>query len=252
MTSRGAGSYTLQAQGIPAPWHLVRGSIEGSEDNVPKVTDRDGRPVSGQMPGMVEAIVVDNVDPDQLGRIKVKFPMLPETPESFWARLSMPMAGKERGWMTIPEVGDEVLVAFVHGDFNHAIVLGSLYNGVDTPPYANEDGENNLRVFQSRSGHRLTFDDTSGSERIELILNNEEIRLIWDSANKVMSVYCGKDIIVEAKETISLKCKDFILEAENSIGMKSKMTTTIETELSCQVDGGQLLVLKGAQTTINS
>jgi uncharacterized protein involved in type VI secretion and phage assembly len=218
---------------------------------VPKVTDRRGRPVSGQMPGLVEALVVDNVDPDQLGRVKLKFPLLPETPESFWARLVMPMAGRERGWMTIPEIGDEVLVAFVHGDINNAIVIGALYNGVDTPPYANEDGDNNLRVFQSRSGHRLTFDDTDGDERVELILHNEEIRVVWDAANKVIGVYSGKDIIVEAKETISVKCKDFILEADTSIGMKSGSSTEIKSGSSCKVDGGGALTLKASKTDIN-
>ena len=165
---------------------------------MPKVTDRQGRPVSGQMPGLVEGIVVDNVDPEKLGRVKVKFPTLPETPESTGARLAMPMAGRERGWMTIPEIEDEVLVSFVHGNHDDAVVVGSLYNGVDTPPYANEDGDNNLRVFQSRSGHRFTFDDTKGEERMELISHNEEIRIIWDAKAKVISVYSGKDIIVEA------------------------------------------------------
>ncbi len=217
---------------------------------MPKVTDRRGRPVSGQMPGLVEALVVDNVDPDKLGRVKLKFPLLPETPESFWARLVMPMAGKERGWMTIPEIGDEVLVSFVHGDINNAIVIGSLFNGVDTPPYANEDGDNNLRVFQSRAGHRLTFDDTAGDERVELILHNEEIRIIWDAKEKVIGVYSGKDIIIEAKETISLKCKDFILESGNSIGMQSK-TTEIKTSSSCTVNGGGQLTLKASMTQIN-
>jgi len=203
------------------------------------------------MPGLVEAIVVDNVDPEQLGRIKVKFPSLPDMPESFWARLNMPMAGQERGWMTIPEIDDEVLVSFMHGDFNHAIVLGSLYNGVDTPPYANEDQENNLRVFQSRSGHRLTFDDTAGAERIELILHNEEIKVIWDSAEKVLSVYSGKDIIIEAKETISFKCKDFKLEASNSISMESGQSTDIKTGTSASVNGGSDLTLKASMTNIN-
>jgi uncharacterized protein involved in type VI secretion and phage assembly len=218
---------------------------------VPKVTDRHGRPVSGQMPGMVEAICVDNVDDEQLGRIKVKFPTLPEMPESYWARLAMPMAGRERGWMTIPEKDDEVLVSFVHGDFNNAIVLGSLYNGVDTPPYANEDGENNLRVFQSRSGHRLTFDDTDGDERIELITNNEEIRIIWDAKEKVLSIYSGKDIIVEAKETISWKCKDWIVEASNSISMKAGQTMEVKAGTQCTVDGGKNLVLFASMTKIN-
>jgi len=203
------------------------------------------------MPGLVEAIVVDNVDPDSLGRVKVKFPSLPEMPESHWARLVMPMAGEERGWMTIPEIEDEVLVSFVHGDFNHAIVLGSLYNGVDTPPYANEDEENNLRVFQSRSGHRLTFDDTDGEERIELILHNEEIRLIWDSANKVMSIYSGKDIIIESADTISITCTDFILDASTSINVTSGTSTDISTGTSCSVDGGASLTLSSSLTSIN-
>ena len=107
---------------------------------MPKLTDRHGRPASGQMPGFVEAIVVDNVDPDELGRVKVKFPMLPEAPRSFWARLVMPMAGRNRGWMTIPEIDDEVLVAFVHGDFNHAVVLGSPRGGFAGPSLLNSEG----------------------------------------------------------------------------------------------------------------
>jgi uncharacterized protein involved in type VI secretion and phage assembly len=218
---------------------------------VPKVTDRSGRPVAGQMPGLVEALVVDNKDPEKLGRVKLKFPTLPEGPESHWARLVMPMAGKERGWMTIPEVGDEVLVAFAHGDVQNAMVLGALYNGVDTPPYANEDGNNDLRVFQSRSGHRLTFDDKDGDERVELILHNEEIRVIWDAKEKVLSLYSGKDIIVEAKETISMKCKDFILEAASTINMKSGTSTELKTGSDCAVDGGGQLTLKASLTRIN-
>ncbi len=218
---------------------------------MPKVTDRQGRPVSGQMPGLVEGIVVDNVDPEKLGRVKVKFPTLPETPESTWARLAMPMAGRERGWMTIPEIEDEVLVSFVHGNHDDAVVVGSLYNGVDTPPYANEDGDNNLRVFQSRSGHRFTFDDTKGEERMELISHNEEIRIIWDAKAKVISVYSGKDIIVEAKETISWKCKDFIVDASNSVSVKAGATMELKAGSKATVDGGGSLVLTGAMTKIN-
>lgn len=218
---------------------------------MPKVTDRHGRPVSGQMPGLVEGIVVDNVDPEKLGRVKVKFPTLPEAPESTWARLAMPMAGRERGWMTIPEIDDEVLVSFVHGNHDNAVVVGSLYNGVDTPPYANEDEENNLRVFQSRSGHRLTFDDTKGEERMELISHNEEIRVIWDAKAKTVSVYSGKDIIVEAKETISWKCKDFIVDASNSVSMKAGTTFDVKAGSKATVDGGSSLVLTGSLTKIN-
>jgi uncharacterized protein involved in type VI secretion and phage assembly len=203
------------------------------------------------MPGLVEAIVVDNIDPERLGRVKVKFPSLPEMPESFWARLMTPMAGQKRGWMTIPEKEDEVLVAFLHGDVQHAVVLGGLYNGVDQPPYANEDGQNNLRVFQSRSGHRLTFDDTPGAERVELILHNEEIRVIWDSAGKVLGVYSGKDIVIETQDTFSLKCTDFILDASNNIDIQAGNNANLKAGVATSVDGGTNLTLKAAMLTIN-
>jgi uncharacterized protein involved in type VI secretion and phage assembly len=153
--------------------------------------------------------------------------------------------------MTIPEKDDEVLVAFIHGDIQHAIVLGALYNGVDTPPYANEDAQNNLRVFQSRSGHRLTFDDTMGQERVELILHNEEIRVIWDSANKTLAVYSGKDIIIEAQDTISVKCTDFILDASDSINIEAGSSASLKAGTSTSVDGGNDLVLRAAMLNIN-
>ncbi|MCB9762647.1 MAG: phage baseplate assembly protein V [Alphaproteobacteria bacterium] len=224
---------------------------------MPKVTDRHGRPVAGQMPGLVEAVVTDNVDPAKLGRVKVKFVTLPgtnggdEPMESYWARLVMPMAGQERGWMTIPEIGDEVIVSFMHGDIQNAIVMGAVYNGVDTPPYANEDEENNLRVFQSRSGHRVTFDDTAGEERVELISHNEEIKVIWDAKEKTISVYSGKDIIIEAKETISMKCKDFILGADKSVSVEAGQTMDLKAGQSMTGDGGSQMTLKAGTININ-
>jgi len=223
---------------------------------VPKVTDHFGRPVSGQMPGLVEAIVIDNVDPEKMGRIKLKFPTLPDMPESFWARLMMPHGGKhtggvQRGWMTIPEVGDEVLVTFIRGDVHFAVVVGSLYNGLDTPPYCNEDEENNLRVFQSRSGHRITFDDTPGEERVEFILHNEEIRMIYDAAEKVLTLYTGKDLIMEAKETIEIECLDWIVQTDASINFNAGQTMKIQNGADLIVEDAAHLVLKGQITNLN-
>ena len=89
---------------------------------MPKITNLQGKPVSGQMSGLVEAIVVDNVDPDQLGRVNNS---IASGYAEVLARLAMPMAGQERGWMTIKGIDDEVLVSFVRGDINNAIVVGS-------------------------------------------------------------------------------------------------------------------------------
>lgn len=213
--------------------------------------DRHGRPSSGQMPGLVEALVVDNRDPAQLGRVKVQFPTLPEMPESAWARLNMPMAGRERGWMTIPEIGDEVLVSFMHGDFNHAVVVGSLYNGVDTPPYANEDGQNNLRVFQSRSGHRVTFDDTEGDERIELVTNNQQVRIILDAASQVVSVYCGGDIHVECEEHFDIKAESLALSADKGVSIQAGDGIVVQAGTVAGVLGQQQVQIQAPDVLIN-
>ncbi|ETX05496.1 MAG: hypothetical protein ETSY2_22635, partial [Candidatus Entotheonella gemina] len=92
--------------------------------------------------GMVVAGVTNNQDPEGLGRVKVKFPWLSDRDESHWARIAMPMAGPERGFYFLPEVDDEVLVAFEHGLIEWPYVLGALWNGKDTPPESNGDGEN--------------------------------------------------------------------------------------------------------------
>jgi uncharacterized protein involved in type VI secretion and phage assembly len=148
-------------------------------------------------------------------------------------------------------VDDEVLLAFLWGDFAHAIVLGSMYNGVDTPPYANEDEEDNLRCFQSRAGHRFTFDDTKGEERCELILHNEEVRVVWDSKEKVMSVYSGKDIEMTVLETLSMKTKDFVLDAENSIEWKAGASFHAKGAAETSLHGVSQLVVQAATININ-
>ncbi|HEX2224158.1 MAG TPA: phage baseplate assembly protein V, partial [Thermoanaerobaculia bacterium] len=112
--------------------------------------------------GVVVGVVTNNQDPEGLGRVKLRLPWLSAQAESDWARVISPMAGGDRGLYALPEVDDEVLVAFEHGRAELPYVLGSLWNGKDKPPAANEDGKNKLRVLKSRSGHRVRLDDTAG------------------------------------------------------------------------------------------
>ncbi len=120
--------------------------------------------------GVVVGIVTNNVDPDKLGRVKVRFPWLSDEDESHWARIATLMAGPGRGAFFLPEVDDEVLVAFENGNVDVPYVVGALWNGVDTPIQTNEDEKNNIRQIITRSGHSLTFDDNSddGTEKITL------------------------------------------------------------------------------------
>ncbi|MBV8755915.1 MAG: phage tail protein [Deltaproteobacteria bacterium] len=111
-------------------------------------------------------LVTDNKDPSKLGRVKVKFPVVSQQDTTWWAPIIMLGAGKNRGWFFIPEVDDEVLVLFEHGDFTRPLVVGALWNGKDKPADKN-DGQNTRRLIKSRQGSKFTFDDDKGTITLE-------------------------------------------------------------------------------------
>ncbi len=150
--------------------------------------------------GVVIGIVTNNQDPEGLGRVKVRFPWLSSDHESGWARVAAPMAGNDRGFYTLPEVDDEVLVAFEHGRVDYPYVLGALWNGKDKPPASNDDGKNNSRVFKSRSGHIVRLDDTDGSEKIEIIDAKGTESLVFDTAANTITLTAEKDVVIESKD----------------------------------------------------
>ena len=87
---------------------------------------------------MINGVVIGIVTNVGEGKVKIKFPWLHEKDEdekeSNWARIATAMAGNDKGTFFMPEVGDEVLVAFEQGDFNSPYVIGFLWNGKDKPP----------------------------------------------------------------------------------------------------------------------
>ena len=113
-------------------------------------------------------IVTKNKDPEKLSRVKVKFPTLTEEHESNWARVVAIGAGSNRGFDCLPEINDEVLVGFEHGDIHRPFVIGGLWNGKDAPSESVDDSvteaPNNvkLRTFKTRVGHILQFIDGEG------------------------------------------------------------------------------------------
>jgi phage baseplate assembly protein gpV len=113
-----------------------------------------------RVPGVVSAIVSSIDDPASLGRLQVQFDWMPEAPQSYWARVAAPMAGKNYGAFFMPEVGDEVLVAFDHGDVSHPYVVGFCWSAPSSPPF---DATQKKRGIQSVSGHELLFDDSAAA-----------------------------------------------------------------------------------------
>lgn len=121
--------------------------------------------------GVYPAIVSDIRDPDGQGRVKVRLPWLPDEGGGYnvWARLATLMAGKDRGSWFIPDVDDEVLVAFEGGDPRRPYVIGALWNGKDTPPESMDGAGNNfVKSITSRKGVKVTLDDQDGQEKLIL------------------------------------------------------------------------------------
>jgi phage protein D len=178
--------------------------------------------------GVVTGIVTNQADPKDLGRVKIKFPWLGDEIESDWVRIAVPMAGPERGLMFLPEVNDEVLVAFEHGDPNRPYIIGMLWNEKDKPPYQNseaaEGGKVNKRILKTRAGHMLEFvdkageelvtiktkaghvitmDDKKGSEKLSLVDKGGN-SLVIDSAKNSMTIDVKGDFNVTSKGKINL------------------------------------------------
>lgn len=185
--------------------------------------------------GVTTGVVTDNADPAGLGRVKVKFPWLGERSESFWARLATPMAGGERGFYCLPEVDDEVLVAFERGRVDHPYVLGALWNGKSKPPESNEDGKNNRRVFRSRSGSVIRFDDTDGAEKITIEDAGGHSSITIDAAGKSIEIATSGKLKLHGKE----------IEITSDAGLK------IEASAQMDISANANLAIKGIKVDIN-
>jgi uncharacterized protein involved in type VI secretion and phage assembly len=194
----------------------------------PETTHESG----GYAKGVALALVTQNHDPEGLGRVKLRFPWESKPRESDWARCAVPMAGKDRGTHFLPEIGDEVLVAFEREDMRFPYVLGVLWNGQDKPPESNSNGQNDRRVIKSRSGHTLTFDDGSQGQ-VELRLNDGK-RLSMDSQGVVLEDGKGNKIsiqssgiTIESAGSLTLRAKTIALEAQSTAELKASATMTV-------------------------
>jgi len=189
---------------------------------------------------VVIGIVTNNKDTEGMGRVKVNFPWRGDSDESYWARVATLMAGKDRGTFFLPEVGDEVLVAFDHGDINHPYVIGSLWNGVDTPPETNADGKNNIRKIKSRSGHEIILDDTAAQEKIEIHTKAGHTIVLDDSAG-------AEKIEVKDKTGNNSIVIDSV---QNAISISSQMKLSIKAQIIELEAGGMMRIKSGATLTV--
>ncbi|HEX4416375.1 MAG TPA: phage baseplate assembly protein V [Kofleriaceae bacterium] len=197
-------------------------------------------------------IVVQNKDPDNLDRIKVRFPWLDdgETDQSHWVQLVTPMEGPKFGWYTLPDIGDVVVIAFIAGDSSQPVVLGGVWSTPDFSPETNEDGKNNFRGFRSRAGHRMVFDDSPGGTKFYIADKTAKnmigmgkfakdgagpnVCAVWKPP---MSGDGGISVsTMEGKMEITAKTK-LSIKAQQNIKINAKTTIDIKAGTDFQMEG---------------
>jgi len=173
--------------------------------------------LGGRWYGVFPAQVKDIKDPDGLGRVKISLPWVPDAGSGtyeVWARVATLMGGNNRGSWFVPDVGDEVLVAFEGGDVRRPFVLGGLWNGQDSPPESMDGAGNNFKkVIRSRNGVKLTLDDqngqekfiveTPGGQKVTLKDGPGAVEIMDSNGNSIKLETAGITVTAAAKVTIN-------------------------------------------------
>ncbi len=211
-------------------------------DSVPLDTAAPTYPIKRKTGTMLQtAIVVDNNDPEGLGRVKVKYPWL-DSEESDWVRVGTPHAGGGRGWISTPEIDDEVLVGFEHGNPDEPVIINSLYNKDSAPHPDHKDDKNNIKLFATRGGNGLIINDTDGSQSITIAQGDNSIVLTLD----------GPKISIESSGgDISFKSNNFKIEADSKIEIKAGSDLKLEGSANAEYKAGAENKISGAKVTVS-
>jgi phage protein D/phage baseplate assembly protein gpV len=180
---------------------------------------------SGTSPisGVVTAQVTNVADSTGRGRVKLAFPWMSDTYESDWVRVVQAGAGKKRGFIVLPEVNDEVLVVFEHGDVRRPYVLGGLYNAEDVPGLDDvverEKGEVVRRGFVSRKAHSIVFLDGDDEEGVTLATGDDGFRITLDQTGTTIKIESKGEVTIEASRDVSIRGRKLTLAAEAGVSI---------------------------------
>lgn len=185
-------------------------SVTGQQDRSMLGLSGSAGATSGRQ-GVATAVVTDVNDPDKLGRVKVRLPWMRDDFGTFWSRVLQAGAGADRGSLLLPEVNDEVLVAFEQGDIGAPFILGGLYSARNKP-YAGQaasvdsaSGAVNRRAFVGRTGHSLELLESPQQNGIWLQTGDGKLSLAMDgSRSPVITVHSDGKVVVEAKDGVDI------------------------------------------------
>ena len=250
-----------------ATWFTVSGRQDSS---LLALTSVNGSGSGRTVPGVVPAIVTSAKDPESQCRVKVKFPWLADDYETDWARTAQLSAGNGYGAVVVPEVGDEVLVAFEQGDFRRPYVLAGLYNGVDAPPAGavptvdDSSGKAQRRDFFSRTHHRLSFTEKEGTDDgillqtgdSKYVLNlskaKKTVTITADGTIEIESKGAPGDIKITAAGNLEVKARQISIKADSGITMDGGGGNVEVKGVQVKVAGTAQVSVQGANISVNA
>ena len=218
------------------------------------------------------AEVTDNKDPEELGRVKIKFYWQKSDAESVWVRVSTLYTGEGKGILFTPEPGAQVLVGYEHNDPSQPVLLGSLYRKTDGESYTSDD--NNLKQIHTRGGNFIHFDDKDDDLRIVISNENKDktcINLSFKNdgtieiktegslsfegkdislKSQTLKIQADQTIEMEAKQSAEFKTAQFTIEANATMEVKSQGTLKVGGA-TVDVEGQAMINMKGGLIKLN-
>lgn len=249
------GSYSITSTRHtygPATGYRTLITVSGRQDRSLYGLAQSGRSTSSRIPGVVSGVVTDVKDPEVRGRVRLTFPWLDDggggsgpAYVSSWARVVQLGAGPgkggtgdtPRGVLVLPEVGDEVLVAFEQGDPDSPYVIGGLFNGTTTLPQGqvrtvSESGEVDCRSVTSRLGHALELVDKHDEPGVRLVTGDGACALQLDQARTQVVVSSDGTVMITGAKGITLDAG-----AEGDVTISGRKVTLTAAQ-GATVDGG--------------
>jgi len=206
--------------------------------------------------GLQIGVVMSNEDPDNEFRVQVKMPVVDNAGDGTWARIASLDAGDQRGFFFRPEVGDEVVLGFLDDDPRQAVILGMLHSSAKAAPLTGSD-DNNEKMYQSRSGMKLHFDDdkkiilieTPAGKKVTLDEDAGELKMMDENGNKI--VMSSDGILIQSDGKIEIKAQQDVKVEGLNVEQKASASFKAEGSASAEVSASGTLTLKGAMVQIN-
>lgn len=219
--------------------------------------------------GLTVGVVTNLEDPESLGRVKVKLTVRDDKEnETTWARVLMPFVGNKMGAYFMPEVDDEVIVAFIGGQLEKPIVIGSVFNKKSKPPVDNEGGKNLTKMIKTKTGHTLEFLDDKGKGSIsittekgaKIIIDDDKEKItVDDGANTITTSKGDGKVAIKADKKFEVKCGGTSVVLDGNANKITIKGTTVEIkgaqinakgDTTMKLESGASLQIKGAMTQI--